>query len=190
MNIDDFVNKAVSQVRLAKTTGKKANQARKELKASEALLAQTKQTIRDVAVACEKRAWRETKLVMMRFERHCKSCGQTSSCIDAVYLEKTHKKCGMIRTRLDEVQVSSYPSLPRTIEYHEKESCLCAACFLSYSHNQIDLPFETSPSPLKAKIPSKWDMEYANFSLDFDKKFQAKLMSKWMPTFPLLEQLA
>lgn len=188
LDLDAFINKAVSQVRDSKKTGKKGRSARKNLKQGEAELAKIKQTIRDTALACKQRAWKDIKLTVRRYETTCSCCGSIEDC-DVIYLERHHKKAGILIQRLDEVQVYSFPSLPRTLELHDGGKNVCGSCFTNYTPEPIWAGY-SEPHPREFERLTAWQEKYKIFSEEYDRRESWKEWKEtYLPKTLLLEHL-
>ena len=187
MNIDDFINKAIGQVRDAKKTGKKGRTARKEIRKGEAKLAAVKLLIKETARACAANAWKDRRLVVRRYVSTCSGCGTAQSC-DSIYLEQHHKKAGMMLRRLDEVQLYSFPDIPRELEIHEAPQHICGGCFLHYVPEPIQ-PGYSEPHPRDFESLTKWQEEYAIFSANYDRRESWAWFQTQFPPTLLLEHL-
>ena len=186
MNLDDFVKKAVSDVRNKRNTGKKGRVARKSLREGEEALAQTKKLIRETALACQNRTWKATRLIARRYIEECRCCHIATQDCTVIYLEQVHNKLGRMERRLDEIQVYSFPNLPRELEIYKNGDFICARCFTTYEH--IDKKFEfKEPVPEVNKPLSKWEQEYKVFSDKWDKRERQKAWNAILPKFLLLE---
>lgn len=131
-----------SEVKASKQKGKAGRKARKKLASSENEFEKVKQMIKDVSEACERNAWKPTKLIMEIFPCTCKHCG-ASSTQNAVYLEKRHEKAGTIRTRLDQFHGKEYPHLPRAVLTHPTSYHICPICFVNHQllpERQLKVP--------------------------------------------------
>ncbi len=188
ISLDNFIKKAVSDVRNAKKTGKKGRQARKNIRAGEATLQKTKELIRATAIACEQRAWKETRLIVRKYESTCSCCHEAKQSCTVVYLEQKHKSLGTIQRRLDEIQIYSFPHLPRETETVSNKPFICETCFISYEH--IPTKFKhAEPHPRVRESLTKWEREYRNFSENYDRVEIRKVWNKILPNTLLLEHL-
>jgi len=132
--LDNFINKAVSDVKKSKQAGKAGRKARRALQSDEEKLEQCKADIRAIAKACERKEWKEARLVMWVFRSRCTCCGEVSQVYpEAIYLEKHHRRLGKIMTRLDVVDRTSYAHLPREFVEKDGESFLCVDCFTEFT---------------------------------------------------------
>lgn len=188
MNLDDFISKAVSDVRNAKTTGKKGRKARKNIRKGQAELDEIKRQIRETALACEERAWKKTRLIVRRYEATCKYCHEQHQSCTVIYLEQKHAKLGTIQRRLDEIQLYSFPNLPREYELIEEGDFICGHCFTSYEHKPTFFKY-TEPYPMLRKPLTKWEQEYKVFSENYDRNEIKKIWKKLLPKTLLLEYL-
>ena len=186
ISLENFIKKAVADVRNAKKTGKKGRQARKNIKAGEATLQKTKELIRATAIACEQRAWKETRLIVRKYESTCSCCQAAKQSCTVIYLEQRHHKLGTIQRRLDEIQIYSFPHLPREKETVTNKPFICESCFLLYEHTAPQFK-HAEPHPRVREPLSKWEAEYRNFSENYDRVEIRKLLDSYQPSQLLLE---
>jgi hypothetical protein len=180
MDLNSFIDNAISEVRKAKKTGKAGKDARKSLnrkaRDGQAKVEALKAEIKAIAAACERKEWKETALVMYKMGGTCKSCGhEKQTCFGSIHLEKTHRKLGKIITRIEQASVAAYPSLPRRIEALPDTDYICEDCFLSFNVQQPDL-FE----PAGFDCRSTPDKQIALFKAE-EKRWQDKCWRALLP---------
>lgn len=200
IDLDAFVNKAISDVRNAKATGKKGRMARKSLGAGQKFLTETEQKlekmkldIKEYAKACESKQWKPTRLILYIFTAKCKCCGrETHAHPEAIYLETTHKTLGTIQRRQDEIQINSYPGLPREIYEKPVESFICIDCFASWDFKQTAFDFmEDKPISINCRptYPKSKEL-YAKLSDQYNKQERMKCLRRYLPKTLLLPNLS
>lgn len=189
MDINDFINTAVKQVRDSKKKGKAGKKARNTLnrnaREGQEKVAALKAEIKAIAQACERKEWKETALVMYKSVATCNCCGEEKEvCTEGVYIEKTHKKLGKIHSKIEKPHSHMYPSLPRRIETLTNEHYLCATCFAKTDLRQMQLPGLLHDTIRDCKqIPVK---QLALYRAE-EKRFQKMCWNAILPpTLPLL----
>lgn len=185
-NLDIFINKAISEVRDSRKKGKAGRNARKSINQSQSKLDEMKAEIQRIARACEKSAWKNTRLLLVKTVCKCKNCGEESpACTEAIYLEQVHKKLGKVQKLLEEIQVDSYPELPREIEERNGTPYLCADCFISYTPNQHEFIFSNPLDQIDHLRYFRKTKRYKLFQEE-SARWTKMCWDKLLPKYPLL----
>ncbi len=191
MSLDAFVNTAVTTVRGARVKGKKGAVARKKLGEAQSQFEKTKEELRNLARQAQRNEWRPTRLIMLQFQGTCRCGACTPSCVEAVYLEESHRRNGTLQTRIDSFRPHLYASLPRDIEVRPIENYVCPDCFLSHNPAQELLDF---PVPKKNWRPAREEgilyqkfMEASTlYDIQEKNRWIKKYLRTFMPQVPLL----